>query len=187
MAKILVVEDEPGIALGLEDSLRLEGYEVEVVGDGTTATYRAQMQEFDLILLDVMLPWKSGFEVCRELRCAGVATPVIFLSARAMEPDRVLGLDLGENDYVTKPFSPRELMARVRALLRYTENIRRDRKTLRRGNSFGNRGASEPVSPDPAHRATHGLCRRMPSGPRRQRGLLRLHPARLGPGRFAAG
>lgn len=128
MATILVVEDEPGIALGIEDSLRLEGHEVEVIGDGAAASSRARQQEFDLILLDIMLPRKNGFEVCKELRRAGLRTPVILLTARALEQDRILGLDLGANDYVTKPFSPRELMARVRALLRYTEEDRRDRK-----------------------------------------------------------
>ena len=114
MATILVVEDEPGIALGIEDSLRLEGHEVELIGDGAAAACRARQQQFDLILLDVMLPGKSGFEVCRELRRAGMRTPIVLLTARVLERDRILGLDLGANDYVTKPFSPRELMARVR-------------------------------------------------------------------------
>ena len=128
MAKILVVEDEPGIALGLEDSLRLEGHEVEMLADGLTGGSMACQQNFDLILLDIMLPRKSGFEVCNELRRAGNSTPIILLTARGQESDRVRGLDLGANDYVTKPFSPRELMARVRALLRYTENSRLDRR-----------------------------------------------------------
>jgi sigma-B regulation protein RsbU (phosphoserine phosphatase) len=128
MAHILVVEDEPGIALGLEDSLRLEGHEVEVIADGVCAAKRACHATFDLILLDVMLPGKSGFEICKELRAAGTTTPIILLTARVLERDRILGLDLGANDYVTKPFSPRELMARVRALLRYTEDNRRDRR-----------------------------------------------------------
>lgn len=130
MARVLVVEDEPGIALGLEDSLRLEGYQVEVVHNGASASRRAMEQAFDLVLLDVMLPGKSGFDVCRELRSSGFEAPIIFLTARTQEGDRIEGLDLGANDYVTKPFSPRELMARVRGLLRFVESNRQDRKRL---------------------------------------------------------
>jgi DNA-binding response OmpR family regulator len=118
VARILVVEDEPPIALGLEDDLKLEGYEVEVVRDGETASRRAREKSFDLIILDVMLPRKDGFEVCRELRRAGLRTPVILLTAKTQESDKVLGLELGADDYVTKPFSPRELRARVKAALR---------------------------------------------------------------------
>jgi DNA-binding response OmpR family regulator len=118
MARILVVEDEPPLALGLEDDLKLEGYEVEVVRDGETASRRAREQSFDLIILDVMLPHKDGFEVCRELRRAGLRTPVILLTAKTQESDKVLGLELGADDYVTKPFSPRELRARIKAALR---------------------------------------------------------------------
>jgi DNA-binding response OmpR family regulator len=118
MARILVVEDEPALALGLEDDLKLEGYEVEVVRDGEMASRRAREQLFDLIILDVMLPRKDGFEVCRELRRAGLSTPVILLTAKTQESDKVLGLELGADDYVTKPFSPRELRARVKAALR---------------------------------------------------------------------
>jgi DNA-binding response OmpR family regulator len=104
--------------LGLEDDLKLEGYEVEVVRDGETASRRAREQSFDLLILDVMLPHKDGFEVCRELRRAGLRTPVILLTAKTQESDKVLGLELGADDYVTKPFSPRELRARVKAALR---------------------------------------------------------------------
>ncbi len=118
MARILVVEDEPPIASALEDDLKLEGYEVEVVRDGDTASRRAREQSFDLIILDVMLPHKDGFEVCRELRRAGLRMPVILLTAKTQESDKVLGLELGADDYVTKPFSPRELRARVKAALR---------------------------------------------------------------------
>jgi DNA-binding response OmpR family regulator len=118
MSRILVVEDEPGIALGLEDDLRLEGWEVELVGDGLAASQRAREYSFDLILLDVMLPGKDGFDVCRELRKAGVQTPIIMMTAKAQEAEKVLGLDLGADDYVTKPFSPKELRARIRAALR---------------------------------------------------------------------
>jgi len=121
MTKILVVEDEPGIALGLEDDLREEGYEVELAGDGTDASRRARTKEFDLILLDVMLPGRDGFDVCRDIRRAGLKTPIILLTAKAHEAEKILGLDLGADDYVTKPFSPRELRARIRAVLRRRE------------------------------------------------------------------
>lgn len=118
MAKILIVEDEPGIAFSLENDLQTEGYEVAIVDDGVEAVRRASAEPFDLILLDVMLPHKDGFEVCRELRRGGMRTPVILLTAKAHEAEKVLGLDVGADDYVTKPFSPRELRARIRALLR---------------------------------------------------------------------
>ncbi len=118
MPRILVVEDEPDLLLGLEDDLRLEGYEVEAIRDGETASRRAREQEFDLIILDVMLPHKDGFEVCRDLRRAGLRTPLILLTAKTQESDKVLGLELGADDYVTKPFSPRELRARIKAALR---------------------------------------------------------------------
>lgn len=116
--RILVVEDEPGIALGLEDDLRMEGYAVEVIGDGISASKRARETAFDLILLDVMLPGKDGFEICRELRRAGTRTPILMLTARTQEAEKVMGFELGADDYVTKPFSTRELRARVKALLR---------------------------------------------------------------------
>jgi DNA-binding response OmpR family regulator len=118
MMRILVVEDEAGIALGLEDDLKLEGYDVEVVGDGVTASRQARTTAYDLILLDVMLPGKDGFEVCRELRRAGVRTPIMMLTAKAQEAEKVMGLELGADDYITKPFGTRELRARVKALLR---------------------------------------------------------------------
>jgi DNA-binding response OmpR family regulator len=120
MIRILVVEDEPGIALGLRNDLTIEGYAVEVVGDGAIASERARSVAFDLILLDIMLPRKDGFTICRELRSAGVKTPIILLTARAMEAEKVLGLGLGADDYVTKPFSPLELCARIKAVLRRT-------------------------------------------------------------------
>jgi DNA-binding response OmpR family regulator len=117
-ARILVVEDEPGIAMALEDDLTMEGYSVEVAGDGVTGARRAREGGFDLIVLDVMLPGKDGFEVCREARRAGVRTPILLLTARAQEAEKVLGFELGADDYVTKPFGVRELRARVMALLR---------------------------------------------------------------------
>jgi two-component system alkaline phosphatase synthesis response regulator PhoP len=118
MTRILVVEDEPGIALGLEDDLKMEGYEVEIVSDGITAARRAREAAFDLILLDVMLPGKDGFDVCRELRRGGLRTPILMLTAKTQEAEKVLGLELGADDYVTKPFGTRELRARIKALLR---------------------------------------------------------------------
>ena len=130
MARILVVEDEPDLLLGLEDDLKLEGYEVEVARDGEAASRRAREQPFDLIILDVMLPSKDGFQVCRDLRRAGLGTPVILLTAKSEESDKVLGFDLGANDYVTKPFSPRELRARVRAIFRQQQGLRAERRRL---------------------------------------------------------
>jgi DNA-binding response OmpR family regulator len=118
MKRILVVEDEPSIAMVLEDDLRREGYDTETASDGDTAARRAISGGFDLILLDVMLPKKDGFEVCREVRRAGVETPIILLTARTQEAEKVLGLELGADDYVTKPYSARELRARVKAQLR---------------------------------------------------------------------
>ena len=118
MSRILIVEDEPSIALALEEDLLHEGYETEVVGDGNAAVERGGAGAFDLILLDVMLPGRDGFEVCRELRRAGVDTPIVLLTARTQEAEKVLGLEAGADDYVTKPYSPRELRARVKAHLR---------------------------------------------------------------------
>ena len=116
--KILIVEDEPSIALALEDDLRREGYQTELVTDGEAAERRALSREFDLILLDVMLPKQDGFDVCRQVRRAGVDTPILMLTARAQEAEKVLGLEVGADDYVTKPYSARELRARIKAHLR---------------------------------------------------------------------
>jgi two-component system alkaline phosphatase synthesis response regulator PhoP len=118
MPRILIVEDEPDIATVLADDLRLDGHEVEIATDGDAAVRRAREQKWDLILLDLMMPRKDGLEVCRELRRARVGTPIIMLTARAQEADKILGLELGADDYVTKPFSPRELRARIKAMLR---------------------------------------------------------------------
>jgi DNA-binding response OmpR family regulator len=118
MTRILVVEDEPTIAIGLQDDLEAEGYDVDVARDGNTAAAEAASGRFDLILLDVMLPGKDGFTICRDLRAAGSRTPIILLTARGQEHDKIMGLGLGADDYVTKPFSPRELLARIQAVLR---------------------------------------------------------------------
>ena len=120
MPRILVVEDERDIALGLEVDLTSHGYEVETVRDGETATRRGREAGWDLILLDLMLPRKDGYEVCQQLRQAGVRTPIIMLTARTHEAEKIMGLDLGADDFVTKPFSPRELRSRINAVLRRT-------------------------------------------------------------------
>jgi DNA-binding response OmpR family regulator len=118
MARILVVEDEPSIALALEDDLRREGYHVELAVDGEEACRKGTVGRFDLVVLDVMLPKKDGFEVCRHLRLEGVKAPILMLTARGQESEKVIGLELGADDYVTKPYGPRELRARIKALLR---------------------------------------------------------------------
>ena len=117
-SRILVVEDDANIALGLQDDLTLEGYQAEVARDGEEAVRLARAEPFDLIVLDVMLPRNDGFAVCRELRRGGLKTPIIMLTARAHEAEKVLGLELGADDYVIKPFSPLELRARIKAVLR---------------------------------------------------------------------
>jgi DNA-binding response OmpR family regulator len=122
MKRILVAEDEPTIAAGLEDDLAEEGYSVHLVDDGLVAESLAATGKYDLILLDIMLPGKDGFSVCRSLRASGVRTPIIMITARGQESDKIRGLDLGADDYVTKPFSPRELQARIRAVLRRHED-----------------------------------------------------------------
>jgi two-component system, OmpR family, alkaline phosphatase synthesis response regulator PhoP len=116
--RILLVEDEPGLVLTLTDRLASEGYTVETARDGETGYQRAVGEPFDLIILDVMLPRKNGFDICRDLRRQGVQSPVIMLTARGQIIDKVLGLKLGADDYLTKPFEMIELLARVEALLR---------------------------------------------------------------------
>jgi two-component system alkaline phosphatase synthesis response regulator PhoP len=118
MPKILIVEDDRDIAFGLEEDLVRHGHQVEIVGDGEKAVRRGREGGWDLILLDLMLPQKDGFEVCRELRQAGLKIPVIMLTAKTHEAEKILGLELGADDYITKPFSPRELRARIQAVLR---------------------------------------------------------------------
>ena len=118
MANILIVDDEPEIVRGLEDNLRFDGYATLSAGNGADALALAAREAPDLILLDVMMPRMSGWDVCRRLREKGIDVPVIMLTARGEEIDRVRGLELGADDYVTKPFSLRELLARVRAVLR---------------------------------------------------------------------
>jgi DNA-binding response OmpR family regulator len=116
--KILIVEDEPSMSRGLRDNLEFEGYEIQVAEDGTAGLDLILNNRYDLILLDVMMPGMSGFDVCRKARAQGVTTPVILLTAKSEEIDKVVGLELGADDYITKPFSVREMLARVKAVLR---------------------------------------------------------------------
>lgn len=118
MSKILIIEDEPNMVIGIRDSLEYEGFQVIAAYDGLEGSDKALDERPDLILLDVMLPGKSGLDVCRELRARGVDVPIIMLTARSQEIDKVVGLEVGADDYVTKPFSIRELLARIRAHLR---------------------------------------------------------------------
>jgi len=121
MYKILIVEDDKNILTGLVDNLQMEGYKTVIAKDGREALKQVKERSPDLIILDIMLPKLNGFEVCKELKKQGVNTPIVILSARAQETDKVLGLELGADDYVTKPFSPRELLVRVKAVLRRSE------------------------------------------------------------------
>ena len=118
MSSILIVEDEPVIAFALEADLQSEGYDVRVARTGNEAIDVGRAQPFDLILLDVMLPGPDGYEVCRALRKGGVLAPIVMLTAKTEEAHKVMGLEIGADDYVTKPFSPRELRARIKAHLR---------------------------------------------------------------------
>ena len=118
MPRILIVEDQPDIAMVLQNDLRTEGYDTEIAADGEVAIRKAKEGNWDVVLLDVMLPLKDGFEVCREIRRARIKTRIIMLTAKAQEAEKVMGLELGADDYVTKPFSPRELRARIKAVLR---------------------------------------------------------------------
>src|SRR6266850_2106532 len=117
-SRILLVEDEPGLIITLTDRLTSEGYAVETASDGETGFDRALNEVFDIIVLDVMLPRKNGFDVCRDLRQKNVKTPIIMLTARGQVVDKVVGLKLGADDYLTKPFELLELLARIEALLR---------------------------------------------------------------------
>ena len=133
-AKILVVEDEPNMVGGLRDNFEFEGYEVITASDGIEGLQRALEESPDLVVLDVMMPRMSGLEVCKQLRAKRASLPIIMLSARGQEVDKVVGLDLGADDYVTKPFSIRELLARVKAVLRRTAVVPKHEDQ----HSFGN-------------------------------------------------
>ena len=116
--RLLLVEDEPGVVLALTDRLQANGYDVSVARDGEAGLLRASAEAFDLVLLDAMLPRRNGFDVLRELRARGVGTPVLMLTARGQTSDKVMGLRLGADDYLTKPFDNAELLARIEARLR---------------------------------------------------------------------
>jgi DNA-binding response OmpR family regulator len=122
MSVVLVVEDDPAILRGLQLSLRTARYDVVTASDGETGYRLARDKKPDLVILDLMLPNMGGYEICRKLRAEGFSAPILMLTARNEESDRVLGLDLGADDYITKPFSVKELTARVRAHLRRTQN-----------------------------------------------------------------
>jgi DNA-binding response OmpR family regulator len=118
MKQILIVEDEPNMRLGLKDNLEFEGYQVNLATDGSKGLAEIERNNYDLVLLDVMLPELSGFDVCKIARERGIETPIILLTAKGEEIDKVLGLELGADDYITKPFGLRELLARIKAVLR---------------------------------------------------------------------
>jgi DNA-binding response OmpR family regulator len=121
MAQILIVEDEEQMRLGLRDNLEFEGYEVDMAADGEEGLEKILQNRYDLILLDVMMPKISGFDVCKQARSNHISTPILMLTAKGEEIDKVLGLELGADDYITKPFSLRELLARIKAVLRRSE------------------------------------------------------------------
>jgi two-component system alkaline phosphatase synthesis response regulator PhoP len=129
--RILLVEDEPGLVLTLTDRLRSEGYDVGSASDGPSGLAMATRDRWDVILLDVMLPGASGFDVCRDMRQQGVSTPVVMLTARGQVVDKVLGLKLGADDYLTKPFDMMELLARIEVQLRRADAARRGVSTTR--------------------------------------------------------
>lgn len=131
--KILIIEDEPGILLSLKDELESEGYIVYEAGDGEKGLAFTKRHKPNLIILDIMLPALDGYEVCKRLRMDGDTTPIIMLTVKDKEIDKVLGLELGADDYVTKPFSLRELMARVKAIFRRTEECAKDLSTYKFG------------------------------------------------------
>src|SRR5512142_2143305 len=118
MSKILIIEDEPNMVAGLRDNFEFEGYEVVAAFDGVEGLDRALKESPDLVLLDVMMPRMSGLDVCKQLKAKRPSLPIIMLTARGQEVDKVVGLELGADDYVTKPFSIRELLARAKAVLR---------------------------------------------------------------------
>jgi len=124
-SRILLVEDEPGLVLTISDLLSAEGYEVHAASDGEAALAKAAAREFDLVILDIMLPKKTGLDVCRELRQRGIDSAILMLTAKNQIVDRVVGLKLGADDYLAKPFDPAELLARVEALLRRVHKDKR--------------------------------------------------------------
>lgn len=134
MPKILIIEDDENIGMAMEDDLTFEGYNVERIANGKQGLKKAQGTQFDLVILDIMLPELDGFEICKQLRKSNIMTPIIMLTAKGQEIDKVLGLELGADDYVTKPFSPRELLARIKAILRRNNQIIQSLDVINFGN-----------------------------------------------------
>jgi two-component system alkaline phosphatase synthesis response regulator PhoP len=133
MTKILIVEDEPNMVAGLRDNFEFEGYQVITAPDGVAGLERALSDTPDLVILDVMMPRMSGLDVCKQLKAKRPSTPIIMLTARGQEVDKVVGLELGADDYVTKPFSIRELLARVKAVLRRAQPVPKDKELYQFG------------------------------------------------------
>jgi DNA-binding response OmpR family regulator len=128
MQRILIIEDDPAIRKGLQDGLEEEHFKVTLASDGIEGYKQAQNNKIDLILLDLMLPGKNGQEICRELRNEGITTPILMLTSKNEEIDKVLGFEMGADDYVTKPFSMRELKMRIKALLRRSGDLKKEEK-----------------------------------------------------------
>jgi DNA-binding response OmpR family regulator len=133
MTRILIVEDEPNMVAGLRDNFEFEGYDVITAPDGVAGLERALKEAPDLVILDVMMPRMSGLDVCKQLKAKRPSVPIIMLTARGQEVDKVVGLELGADDYVTKPFSIRELLARVKAVLRRAKSLPKEQEQY----SFG--------------------------------------------------
>jgi DNA-binding response OmpR family regulator len=162
MARVLIIEDDPAILRGLADNLACEPHEVLTAADGEHGYLLARTGKPDLIVLDVMLPHMSGYELCRKLRAEAVMTPIVMLTARGDEADRIVGLDLGADDYITKPFSVRELLARIRAVLRRAQVQSALPAELRFGNvtvDFRRYEASKSGRPIDLTRKEFGLLR----------------------------
>ncbi|MCW8849265.1 MAG: response regulator transcription factor [Melioribacteraceae bacterium] len=126
MKRILIVEDDPAILIGLKESLLEEHFEVLTASDGEEGYQKGKKENIDLIILDLMLPTKNGIEICKDLRLNGVSVPILMLTSKKEEMDKVLGLEIGADDYVTKPFSIRELIARIKALLRRNTEMKKE-------------------------------------------------------------
>jgi len=155
MARILIVEDEIRMRKGLQDNLEYEGYQVDFARDGEEGQKKILENVYDLILLDVMLPGKSGFDVCKEVRSRGVTCPILMLTAKGEEIDRVLGLELGADDYITKPFSLRELLARIKAALRRSSGTIKDGALVTMGKLQINFNSYEAYAGDQNINMTH--------------------------------
>ena len=150
MKKILIIEDDPAILTGLEASLEEEHYEVSSSTDGLEGYEKARVEYTDLIILDLKLPGKNGEDICKDLRKEGISTPILMLTSKIEEMDKVLGLELGADDYVTKPFSVRELLARIKALLRRNSVVKSEIEECSFGNiyiNFKNQEATKNKKP----------------------------------------